>query len=529
MCSSDLPVTAGAIELAGGLGGAFLASGAAQKVTDWMHEVFDPQDYAQRKAEKEAHPYEAFAGQTLASLAGMSPKVAPEIAGKFMTKPAMQRATSAALQTGIEAGTEYFTEGKVDPIKLGVAATTGVALPGFNIAGKIPFAAGEKVGSKIANIFPGGKAKPTTTTTTDLPKSEETSTPEERAAVIAKLEKMKQERLSKVPLVEAAIRNKETGEIERMGPKHDEQRKLDTADTHEQGFLDEEGNFLNRKQAWNRAISSGQIPKDAKPTVMGEGLHSGDLRNAGDKRFEITDTQPAGVPHSETPVLQTPKTREEFKTAIESIDSSLLDTRLAAEKARAEGNVEKAVELKTRYNELTSQKEQLHKDMPSVKFQNIAKPTWAELHDHLYGVKNIGEAFDRIINTDNLGSEGQRALIKALNRSSFIRDAELQLSKESLTWGGEDVAGLYYGDAAHKVQLGSEGGLQTLLHESIHAGTQRLIAEGKSAAAVKLKELYTEFSNKHSVVYEAKLEQFKRDNPNATLKDLEAFKEKNVP
>ena len=461
MCSSDLPVTAGAIELAGGLGGAFLASGAAQKVTDWMHEVFDPQDYAQRKAEKEAHPYEAFAGQTLASLAGMSPKVAPEIAGKFMTKPAMQRATSAALQTGIEAGTEYFTEGKVDPIKLGVAATTGVALPGFNIAGKIPFAAGEKVGSKIANIFPGGKAKPTTTTTTDLPKSEETSTPEERAAVIAKLEKMKQERLSKVPLVEAAIRNKETGEIERMGPKHDEQRKLDTADTHEQGFLDEEGNFLNRKQAWNRAISSEQIPKDAKPTVMGEGLHSGDLRNAGDKRFEITDTQPAGV--------------------------------------------------------------------PKVKFENINKPTWTELHDHLQGVKNIGEAFDRIINTDNLGSEGQRALIKALNKSSFIRDAELQLSKESLTWGGEDVAGLYYGDAAHKVQLGSEGGLQTLLHESIHAGTQRLIAEGKSAAAVKLKELYTEFSNKHSVEYEAKLEQFKRDNPNATLKDLEAFKEKNVP
>ena len=60
--------------------------------------------------------------------------------------------------------------------------------------------------------------------------------------------------------------------------------------SHEAGFIDANGNFLTRKEAWNRATDTGQIAKDQKPTVMGEGLHSGDLRAAGDKRFEIGGT-----------------------------------------------------------------------------------------------------------------------------------------------------------------------------------------------------------------------------------------------
>ena len=192
------------------------------------------------------------------------------------------------------------------------------------------------------------------------------------------------------------------------------------------------------------------------------------------------------------------------------------------------GDFEAVKQLQEKQQQLELQRQDLINNLPPVEFKNITKPTWYELHDHLYGARNIGEAFDRIIKTDKLGSEGQRALIKALNKSSFIRDAELRLTKESLNWDRKEVAGLYHGGTSHKIEVGKEGDLQTLLHEAIHAGTQRLIAEGKSAAAVKLKELYTEFSNKHSVEYEAKLEQFKRDNPNASLIELQLFKEKNA-
>ena len=110
---------------------------------------------------------------------------------------------------------------------------------------------------------------------------------------IAGLEKNKKQKDSKIPLVETAIKDKSTGEITKLGPKHPEDIKTATKDTHEQGFVDENGNFLTRKEAWNRATDTGQIAKDQKPTVMGEGLHSGDLRAAGDDRFKL-----ANIPNS---------------------------------------------------------------------------------------------------------------------------------------------------------------------------------------------------------------------------------------
>ena len=159
------PLTAGAIELAGGLGGAFIASGAAQKVTDMLHELVAPDDFKQRQIEKAQRPYGTFAAQTLANLAGMSPKTAPEVAGKLLTKPVAQRVASAGLQTGIEAGTQLATEGKVDPVKLGMSAIAGAAMPGFNVAGKKVFGAGESVGKAVTDkMF---KTKPAITTTTD--------------------------------------------------------------------------------------------------------------------------------------------------------------------------------------------------------------------------------------------------------------------------------------------------------------------------------------------------------------------------
>ena len=291
------PLTAGAIELAGGLGGAFIASGAAQKVTDMLHELIAPDDFKQRQIEKAQRPYGTFAAQTLANLAGMSPKTAPEVAGKLLTKPVAQRAAGAVLQTGIEAGTQLATEGQLDPAKLGMSAVAGAAMPGFNVAGKKVFEAGEAVGKKIV-----GAPKKTVAPPPPPADKEPAVTPEQKAGFIKKISedvaKDKAEVDAKVPLVQTAIKNKDTGEIELLGPKHSEARKSETKDTHEQGFVDENGNFLERKDAWNRAKSAGQIPEGQSPEYPKEGLHSGDLRKAGDDRFKLADvpTEVNGIP-----------------------------------------------------------------------------------------------------------------------------------------------------------------------------------------------------------------------------------------
>lgn len=79
---------------------------------------------------------------------------------------------------------------------------------------------------------------------------------------------------------QAAFRNKETGDIEPSGTKHDETKKVETEKTHDQGFVDTEGKFLDRKEALTRAKETGQLPKDFKLSQPEDGLHSGDLREA---------------------------------------------------------------------------------------------------------------------------------------------------------------------------------------------------------------------------------------------------------
>ena len=251
------PVTAGVIEFAGGLGGAFIASGAAQKVTDWMHEAFAPEDYKARQVQKAADPYGTFAAQTLTNLAGMSPKTIPEVAGKMLTKPLVQRGVSAGLTGSIEAGSQYASEEKIDPIKVAVAAAGGAAMPGFNPLGKKAFEAGQ---SAVKAVLPKPSVRTTPSQPPDQPPAG--STPEEKAQFLKNLQEAKAQKDSTRPLVETAIRNKETGEIERMGPKHDPARKAETVDTHDQGFVDDAGNFHTREEAVDQAKRSKQIPED---------------------------------------------------------------------------------------------------------------------------------------------------------------------------------------------------------------------------------------------------------------------------
>ena len=57
---------------------------------------------------------------------------------------------------------------------------------------------------------------------------------------------------------------------------------------YEQGFVDEDGKFLDRKQALERAKATEQIPAgQTKFDFADEGLHSGDLRRAGVEAFNV--------------------------------------------------------------------------------------------------------------------------------------------------------------------------------------------------------------------------------------------------
>ena len=288
------PVMVPVLGFAGGLGSAFLASGAAQKVTGWLHEAFAPDDYKQRQVEKQQRPYGTFAAELGTNLLGMSPKTAPQIAGKgieaMLSKPTVQRGLSSGLQMGIETGSEYSQEGKIDPVKVLASGAAGAAMPGFNPAGKVLFKAGQ---APVKSILSTSKAEVTPPVSTNVePKLPEGATPEEKEDFLKKVQTMKAEKESKAPLVEAAIRNKETGEIERMGPKHDQARKEETKDTHEEGFVDELGNFHERTAAVDQAKRAGQIPEDhvlELPPGETFGLHTGDLRKAGVEAFKLAD------------------------------------------------------------------------------------------------------------------------------------------------------------------------------------------------------------------------------------------------
>jgi hypothetical protein len=507
------PVVGGAVMLGGGFGGAMVASGAAKKVQDLMHKTFAPEDYAQRQIEKEAYPTSTFVTELGVGMAGMSPRTAVSAvsegasrAARFVASPIGQRTVSGGLQGGIEAGTEYAETGTIEPLKVAAATAAGAAMPGFNIAGRIPFVAGQKIGEKISSVLPGG-VKPVTPTISDLPpKPPEGSPPEEVDAYITKLEAIRVERDSKAPLVEAAIRNKETGNIERMGPKHDEQRKLETFDTHEQGFMDERGNFLTRQEAADRAKNTGQLPKDYVPEVPEVGLRSDDLRKAGDKRFEITDlTQKPFDPNELI-------SRQDFKTAIDDKEFRQgVSLEIDMVEAQRRGDTKALEELKAEDARLTAELEQLRRDIPTVKFADINKPTWVELHDHLWGTKSVGEALERIVQTPSLGTVSQRILAKALNKSSFINSARLEFSNNLLKYVDkngfeqQDATGLYTGGDRHLVELGEGGNVRTLLHEAIHAGTNRLLNEKGSAAAIKMQELFDKYKLEQNKKYDEAL------------------------
>ena len=513
------PIVGGALELFGAGAGAFIGAEGVGWVQDKLHQLIAPDDYVARKAEREQYPTETMIGGVVGGAVGLSPKAGFDPAAKFINTAMKARAAAAAGQAGVSAGTQLATQGKIDLGETALAGVTGFALPGVNPLGR-PFAAlGERLAGK------GVAAKPSTKDNTlpDRPTSE--ATPEEHAAyetaLKAELEKRTADRAAKSPLKQTAIRNKETGEIELLGPKHDQARKDATKDTHDEGFVDDNGIFHERMAAVDQAKRAGQIPEDhvlESPEGERPGLHSGDLRKAGVKDFEVTVKKPDVVP----------KTRQQFKDDINKAEERLaLDLEIDRVEAVRLGDTDGLREIETEQTKLDSEIEQMRKDMPAVKFVRPMKPTSEELHDFLWDAKDVGQAFDKILATKDVGNTTHRLLMRALNKSNFVRSAKLDLTTEQLTYTHksgrvQDAAAFYYSDD-HRVQMGKQSALRALMHEAMHSATFRLLEEGTSSSAIRMKELYKDYEEVQNQQYDKALAQFKKDNVAPTIRELADF------
>ena len=455
-------------------------------------------DKATREAGRKEHEYTALAGQ----LASGGPFVSTA------AKSLMQRVVGGTIQAGVGAGTRASMgedqDWKKSLIEFGGGAT---------LAGGLT-----KTGQRI----PGAKK-----VVEPAIRPPEGATAEERAAFIQELEAIKTKRTETAPLIETGMKNTKTGEEIKMGPKHDQAKKdeLKNDPDWQEGFFDERGNFHERQAAVDQAKRSGQLPEDhvlENPPGERGGLHSGDMRKVGDKRFEITTEKPVG------------KTRENYKTDITKNENERINLKIEEQKAKLANDNENAQRLKEQIDKLEAEHAQLVKDMPEVKFKNKSAPTHEEWHDHVWGSKTLGEAIDKTLATKELGGLGQRVLMKALRQSEFISNAKLELTKDTLKYtdksGKEKNAlGLYYGGSEHRVQLGKGSSVTELLHEAMHAGTQKLLLDKTSPAAIEMHKLFDKYQQDHIVKYEEALQRFKEDNPNATLEELNKFKEQNDP
>jgi len=473
------PIAGALTQLTVMMTGGMVGAGGVNYIADRLSALADPEGYAKWNKAKEQYPKSAALGSVVSGFAGSSYKTVPEVAGNLLSKPIVQRGVSGLLGGGMSVAEQATTgEGNVDLGQAAVQAVGGTALPGLNIAGR----AADVLGRGVAGIAQRAFSKtPTKTTVNDLPeKPLEGATPEEKTTYIEKLKTIKAERDAKRVVEEQSQLDDTTKQIRTLK----NERWKTELDLSEATSQDQEGILLDQmKQRLNSINDEINVLEDKLPVV----------------------------------------TREEHKVALNKIKDKYVDLQIE----EYEGS-KKSEQINAELKILQDKETQLQKNIPAVEFKDTAIPTWEELHDHLWQAKNIGEAFDRVLAIDNLGSKGQRALMKVLNQSEYIRDTGLTLSNEYIPYtdkyGKEQkAAGIYTGGAEHRIDMGARGNMRVLLHEAMHSGTQRLVTEGTSPAAIRLKELHEEFKNKHELEYEAALEKFKQEKVQPTMGELRDF------
>ena len=287
-----LAIVKPAAMVATGLIGSVATAMGINSLEEQVDKMFGTDIMGLKRKQEEERPGLVFGTQLVGG--GFNPWMRPGLPSSVA-----EGALGAGLMTGIGIGTRA-TQGQdiFDPKSMAADVVSGAftkpTARGYSALGQTP-----PVSTPKTPDF----TKPLDEQT--IPLKEEVVTPEQRAGFVKKVSeevaKDKAAADAKIPLVQSALRNKDTGEIELLGPKSPEARKAETKDTYEQGFVDEAGTFLNRKEAWNRAKSAGQIPEGQALSSVKDGLQSDDLRIAGDERFKLADvpTEANGVPIKE--------------------------------------------------------------------------------------------------------------------------------------------------------------------------------------------------------------------------------------
>lgn len=149
--------------IAGGLLGSSAVSGAQEKLLDLIPEDIKEkigQSKSQREAEELAHPYLSMAGELAPNLALLRPgavaTTAREGAGvleRTLSHPVGARAVGAGFNAAQEAGTEYATNGEVDPGKVAIAAGAGALM-------NRETGLGTKIRTGVEGVIPGPRIHP---------------------------------------------------------------------------------------------------------------------------------------------------------------------------------------------------------------------------------------------------------------------------------------------------------------------------------------------------------------------------------
>lgn len=126
----------------GGIAGLILGSMGTDAVQQRALKSVGFDDSAQLAADAEANPYSEWVGGMIPALASMNPAAA----GVSMA----ERAVGGAGMAGFEAGQEYLTNGKIDPVKVAAAGGAGALAPRLNAGGEHLLSTGSNLAGKVA-------------------------------------------------------------------------------------------------------------------------------------------------------------------------------------------------------------------------------------------------------------------------------------------------------------------------------------------------------------------------------------------
>jgi hypothetical protein len=242
-----LPIVGPFAKPIGGIAGALIGGVASSlginSLEQMVDNVFGTNIIKTKEEQQKQFPGTALAGQVVGG--GLNPFMRPGLAGS-----AGQMAVGAGVMTGVGVGMRAAEGGNVFGLKeMGADIVSG--------AFTRPTARGQRLLGQTPST-PIKKEPPLETPV----RPPEGASDAEKQTFIDKIKANIAERDANSPLVQTAIRNKATGEVELMGPKHDQKRLLETADTHDQGFVDERNNFLTRQEAADRVVTTKQVPSE---------------------------------------------------------------------------------------------------------------------------------------------------------------------------------------------------------------------------------------------------------------------------